>query len=245
IKPTLQVKTSEGEPYLQHPERTVHSELENVEAALQRFPAQARGFPHTSTESRTGMSRQIRFSGALSHPAVIDSHEQYLAMDSVEVNSSRYRGEQPSNLTCSTLLYEPSPPTRRQESHLWDSGFSYRVQPLPRTQFCGLRGPQVYHEQPLVPPPKVKCDALTHHGCSRSESSDDDSNGPGPIPESGLRTRQLESLAQDIERFTCLAIAASMCSISVSWLGVALLGNSCWGSLGLGLCCDYESENII
>ncbi|MED6255791.1 hypothetical protein ATANTOWER_015100, partial [Ataeniobius toweri] len=142
INPTSQVETSEGEPHLQHPERTFHSELENVEAALQRFPSQARGFPYTSTESRTGLSRQIRFSGAVSHPTVIDTHEQYLAVDSQEVNSSRFRGEQPSNLTRSTLLYNPSPPPRRQESRLWDSGGSYH-QPLPRTR---AQGPPLYHE---------------------------------------------------------------------------------------------------
>ncbi|MEQ2244264.1 hypothetical protein ILYODFUR_015323 [Ilyodon furcidens] len=96
------------------------SELENVESALQRFPSQAGGLPHMSTESRTGMSRQIRFSGAVSHPIVIDSHEQYLAVDSVKVNSSRFRGKQPSNLTRSTVHYGPSPLPGQQESHPWD-----------------------------------------------------------------------------------------------------------------------------
>ncbi|MEQ2297578.1 hypothetical protein AMECASPLE_036036 [Ameca splendens] len=133
INPVSQVETFEGEPHVQHPERTFHSELENVEAALQRFPSQARGFSHTSTESRTGMSRQITFSGAVSHPTVGDSHEQYLAVDSLEVNSSRFRGEQHSNFTRSTLLYDSSPPPRQQESRLCDSGGSYRPQPLHRT----------------------------------------------------------------------------------------------------------------
>ncbi|MEQ2253498.1 hypothetical protein ILYODFUR_032762 [Ilyodon furcidens] len=103
--------------HLRDPERTCRSDLEEVEAALQIFPSQARVFPHTSTESRTGISRQIRFSGAVSHSTVIDSHEQHLAVDSLEVNSSKFRGEQPSHLTRSTLLYDPSTPPRRQESH--------------------------------------------------------------------------------------------------------------------------------
>ncbi|MED6240703.1 hypothetical protein ATANTOWER_026205 [Ataeniobius toweri] len=112
INPVSQVETSEGEPHLQHPERTFHLELENI-AALQRFPSQAHGFPHTSTQSRTGMSRQNRFTGAVSHPTVIDRHEQHLAVDSLEVNSSRFRGEQPSHLSRSTHLYDPSLPPRR------------------------------------------------------------------------------------------------------------------------------------
>ncbi|MEQ2263432.1 hypothetical protein XENORESO_007690, partial [Xenotaenia resolanae] len=49
-KPTSQVETFEGEPYLRYPERTCRSDLEDVEAALQRLPFQARGVPHTSTE---------------------------------------------------------------------------------------------------------------------------------------------------------------------------------------------------
>ncbi|MED6237666.1 hypothetical protein ATANTOWER_030917, partial [Ataeniobius toweri] len=135
-KPTSQVETFEGEPHLRYPERTCRSDLEDVEAALQRLPFQAHGVPHTSTEARTGVSSQNRFSGAVPHPTVISSHERAnmnLAGDPAGVNSSRLRGEQPSNLTRSTVLYDPSPPPRRQESRPWDSGGSYRPQPLPRT----------------------------------------------------------------------------------------------------------------
>ncbi|MEQ2296576.1 hypothetical protein AMECASPLE_026110 [Ameca splendens] len=39
INPVSQVETSEGEAHLQHPERTFHSELENVEAAEISFPS--------------------------------------------------------------------------------------------------------------------------------------------------------------------------------------------------------------
>ncbi|KAK5623794.1 hypothetical protein CRENBAI_004994 [Crenichthys baileyi] len=59
VNPTSLVETIEVETHLQHPERTFHSELENVEAALQRFPSQPCGFPHTSTEFRTGDRRCI------------------------------------------------------------------------------------------------------------------------------------------------------------------------------------------
>ncbi|MED6232844.1 hypothetical protein ATANTOWER_003175 [Ataeniobius toweri] len=137
INPPSQVEASEGEPHVQHPERTFHSELENLEAALQRFPSQAHGFLHTSTESRTGMSRQIRFSGAVSYPTVIDSYEQYLAVDSVEVNSSRFRGKQHSHLypplrtlTSAKATGKPSlglrwfilPSTAAQDPSPWSTG---------------------------------------------------------------------------------------------------------------------------
>ncbi|MEQ2230462.1 hypothetical protein ILYODFUR_029568 [Ilyodon furcidens] len=110
--PTSQVEIFEGEPYLRYPERTCRSDLEEVETALQRLPFQAHGVPHTSTESRTGVNSQNRFSGAVSHPTVVTSHEQYLAVDPAGVNSSRFRGEQPSNLNRSTVLCNPSPPPK-------------------------------------------------------------------------------------------------------------------------------------
>ncbi|MEQ2226879.1 hypothetical protein ILYODFUR_031846 [Ilyodon furcidens] len=91
-KPTSQVETFEGEPYLRYPERTCRSDLENVEAALQRLPFQAHGVPHTSTEARTGVNSQNRFSVAVPHPTVISGHERYLAGDPAGVNSSRLRG---------------------------------------------------------------------------------------------------------------------------------------------------------
>ncbi|MEQ2219435.1 hypothetical protein XENOCAPTIV_017876 [Xenoophorus captivus] len=200
-KPTSQVETFEGEPHWRNPERTCRSDLEDVEAALQRLPFQAHRVPHTSTEARTGVSSQNSFSGAVPHSTAISSHERYLTGDPAGVNSSWLRGEQPSNLTRSTVLYDPSPPPRRQESRPWDSGGSYRPQPLPRTRVREAQGPPLYREQPPLPPPRMRRDALIHPECSRSELSDDDSDGPAPIPESGLRTRQLESLAKDIERF--------------------------------------------
>ncbi|MED6280919.1 hypothetical protein CHARACLAT_015967 [Characodon lateralis] len=111
-KPTSQVETFEGEPHWRNPERTCRSDLEDVEAALQRLPFQAHGVPHTSTKARTGVSSQNRFSGAVPHPTIISSHERYLTGDPAGVNSSWLRGEQPSNLTRSTVLYDPSPPPR-------------------------------------------------------------------------------------------------------------------------------------
>ncbi|MEQ2297486.1 hypothetical protein AMECASPLE_035151, partial [Ameca splendens] len=133
-KPTSQVETFEGEPYPRYPGRTCRSDLENVEAALQRLPFQAHGVPHTSSEARTDVNSQNRFSVAVPHPTVISGHERYLAGDPAGVNSSSLRGEQPSNLTRSMVLYNPSPPPRRQESCHWDSGGSYRPQPRPRTR---------------------------------------------------------------------------------------------------------------
>ncbi|MEQ2304502.1 hypothetical protein AMECASPLE_027670, partial [Ameca splendens] len=106
-KPTSQVDTFGGEPHLRNPERTCRSDLEDVEAALQ-----AHRVPHTSTEARTGVSSQNRFSGAVPHPTAISSHKWYLAGDPAGVNSSRLRCEQPSNLTRSTVPYDPSPPPR-------------------------------------------------------------------------------------------------------------------------------------
>ncbi|MED6276023.1 hypothetical protein CHARACLAT_032712 [Characodon lateralis] len=196
-KATSQVEIFEGEPYLRYPERTCRSDLEDVQAALQRLHFQAHEVLHTSTESRTSVNSQNRFSGAVPHPTVISSHEQYLAVDLIGINSSRFRGEQPSNVTHSTVLYNPSPPPRRQESRPWDSGGSYHPQPLPRTRVRGAQGPPLYPEQPPLPPPRMRRDVLTHPECSWSELSDDDSDGPALIPESGLRTRRLESLAKD------------------------------------------------
>ncbi|MEQ2307845.1 hypothetical protein AMECASPLE_022264 [Ameca splendens] len=77
------------------------------------------------------------------------------------IDATRGKLLENSNLPRSTLLYDPSPLPRQQESRPWDSGGSYHSQPLPGTQVREAQGPPVYHEKPPVPSPRMDWDVHT------------------------------------------------------------------------------------
>ncbi|KAM4579287.1 uncharacterized protein V3H82_008529 [Fundulus diaphanus] len=106
-----------------------------------------------------------------------------------------------SHLTPDTVRYDLFPPPGRREHRSWDTGEPHSSELRPRTRVHDREGPPASHERPPMPGRWSELEPPSYRGYRRQESSGEDSDGSAPVPEQGLRMRQLESLARDIERF--------------------------------------------